>query len=103
MNTIAPGDFSHFHSIAISLQNRASLSKLDRFLNRISFHNNIPANRFFNFTEWAIGHYKFSGGNGLPFDDAKVVRHKNVVTNCPFGEIKETIGGDSFFQTELVE
>jgi hypothetical protein len=36
---------------------------------------------------------KFSGGTGLPFDDAKVVWHNNVVTNGPFGEIKETIGG----------
>jgi hypothetical protein len=36
---------------------------------------------------------KFSGGNGLPFDDARVVWHNNVVTNGPFGEIKETIGG----------
>ncbi len=36
---------------------------------------------------------KYSGGNGLPFDDARVVRSKNVVTNGPFGEIKETIGG----------
>lgn len=36
---------------------------------------------------------KFSGGNGLPFDDARVVHHNNVVTNGPFGEIKETIGG----------
>lgn len=36
---------------------------------------------------------KFSGGNGLPFEDAKVVRHNNIVTNGPFGEIKETIGG----------
>jgi len=36
---------------------------------------------------------KFSGGNGLPFDDARVVRTNNVVTNGPFGEIKETIGG----------
>jgi hypothetical protein len=39
---------------------------------------------------------KFSGGNGLPFDEARVVRTKNakpVVTNGPFGEIKETIGG----------
>ena len=36
---------------------------------------------------------KFSGGNGLPFEDARVVRHNNVVTNGPFGEIKETIGG----------
>ena len=36
---------------------------------------------------------KFAGGNGLAFDDARVVRHNNVVTNGPFGEIKETIGG----------
>jgi len=36
---------------------------------------------------------KFVQGNGLHFDDAKVVRHNNVVTNGPFGEIKETIGG----------
>jgi hypothetical protein len=37
---------------------------------------------------------KFDGrGTGLSFDDAKVVRPKNVVTDGPFGEIKETIGG----------
>jgi len=36
---------------------------------------------------------KFVGGNGLPFDEARVVKHNNVVTNGPFGEIKETIGG----------
>ena len=36
---------------------------------------------------------KFVGGNGLPFEDARVVRPNNVVTNGPFGEIKETIGG----------
>ena len=36
---------------------------------------------------------KFSGGNGLPFEDARVVRPHNVVTNGPFGDIKETIGG----------
>ncbi|MEP6684103.1 MAG: YciI family protein [Parafilimonas sp.] len=36
---------------------------------------------------------KFSGGNGLPFDDAKVVHHNSIVTNGPFGDIKETIGG----------
>jgi hypothetical protein len=36
---------------------------------------------------------KFVAGNGLPFDDARVVRHKGVVTNGPFGDIKETIGG----------
>src|SRR5882762_5655317 len=36
---------------------------------------------------------KFSGGNGLAFENAKVVTHNKVVTNGPFGEIKETIGG----------
>jgi hypothetical protein len=36
---------------------------------------------------------KFVLGNGLPFDDSRVVRPHNVVTNGPFGEIKETIGG----------
>ena len=36
---------------------------------------------------------KFSGGNGLPFDDSRVVHHNNLVTNGPFGDIKETIGG----------
>ena len=36
---------------------------------------------------------KFVQGNGLPFDNAKVVGHNNVVTNGPFGNIKETIGG----------
>ena len=39
---------------------------------------------------------KFVSGTGLPFADAKVVTTKNgkpVVTNGPFGDIKETIGG----------
>src|SRR6478672_2649260 len=36
---------------------------------------------------------KFVSGTGLPFDGAKVVRSNKVVTNGPFGEIKETIGG----------
>ena len=36
---------------------------------------------------------KFSGSTGLPFSDARVVRPHGVVTNGPFGEIKETIGG----------
>jgi hypothetical protein len=46
--------------------------------------------------DWIAGiaaQNKFSGGNGLPFEDARVVRHNNIVTNGPFGEIKETIGG----------
>jgi hypothetical protein len=36
---------------------------------------------------------KFVSGTGLLFDDAKIVHHNKVVTNGPFGEIKETIGG----------
>src|SRR6186997_2866609 len=36
---------------------------------------------------------KFVSGTGLPFKDAKVVHHNNVVTNGPFGDIKETLGG----------
>ena len=46
---------------------------------------------------------KFSGGNGLPFADARVVRHNNIVTNGPFGEIKETIGGYIIVKADSVD
>jgi hypothetical protein len=46
---------------------------------------------------------KFSGGNGLPFEESKVVRHNSVVTNGPFGEIKETIGGYIIVKAESVD
>jgi hypothetical protein len=46
---------------------------------------------------------KMVGGNGLPFKDARVVRHNNVVTNGPFGEIKETIGGYIIVKADSVE
>jgi len=36
---------------------------------------------------------KFVQGTGLPFDESRVVHYNNVVTNGPFGEIKEIIGG----------
>ena len=36
---------------------------------------------------------KYVGGNGLPMEGAKIVGHDSVVTNGPFGDIKETIGG----------
>jgi hypothetical protein len=36
---------------------------------------------------------KFVSGTGLLFDDAKVVQSNKMVTNGPFGDIKETIGG----------
>ena len=46
--------------------------------------------------DWIAGiaaQHKFVGGNGLLFEDSKVVRFNNVVTDGPFGEIKETLGG----------
>ncbi|SEW39749.1 YciI family protein [Chitinophaga arvensicola] len=46
---------------------------------------------------------KFVEGNGLPFADARVVRPHNVVTNGPFGEIKETIGGYIIVKADSVE
>ncbi|HVM90204.1 MAG TPA: YciI family protein [Puia sp.] len=46
---------------------------------------------------------KFVGGTGLPFADAKVVWYNNVVTNGPFGDIKETIGGFITVKAESVE
>ena len=46
---------------------------------------------------------KFVLGNGLPFDDAKVVHHDKLVTNGPFGEIKETIGGYVIVKADSVE
>ena len=36
---------------------------------------------------------KFVSGTGLLFDSAKVVHHNGIVTNGPFGDIKETLGG----------
>ncbi len=46
---------------------------------------------------------KFAGGNGLPFEDSRVVRPNNIVTNGPFGEIKETIGGYIIVKADSVE
>lgn len=46
---------------------------------------------------------KFVNGTGLPFEDARVVKHGNVVTNGPFGDIKETIGGLITVKAESVE
>lgn len=42
-------------------------------------------------------------GNGLSFEESRVVRHNNVVTNGPFGEIKETIGGFVIVKADSVE
>ena len=49
---------------------------------------------------------KFVSGTGLPFDGAKVVTTKNakpVVTNGPFGDIKETIGGFITVKADTIE
>jgi hypothetical protein len=46
---------------------------------------------------------KFSGGNGLSFADSKVVHYNKVVTNGPFGEIKETIGGYMIVQANSID
>lgn len=46
---------------------------------------------------------KFVGGNGLPFDGAHVVHHKGMVTNGPFGDIKETLGGYVIVKADSVD
>jgi len=59
--------------------------------------------------DWIAGitaQNKFNGGNGLPFDGAKVVRTRNakpIVTNGPFGDIKETIGGYIVVKAETID
>ncbi len=46
---------------------------------------------------------KLVGGNGLPFADSRVVKHNNIVTNGPFGDIKETVGGYIIVKADSVE
>ena len=46
---------------------------------------------------------KFSSGTGLPFEDARVVRPSHVVTNGPFGEIRETIGGFIIVKADSID
>ena len=46
---------------------------------------------------------KFVSGTGLPFQDAKVVQSNKMVTNGPFGDIKETIGGFITVRAESIE
>ncbi len=46
---------------------------------------------------------KFIGGTGLSFEDARVVRPNDIVTNGPFGDIKETIGGFITVKADSVE
>ncbi len=46
---------------------------------------------------------KFVSGTGLLFDNAKVVHHDKTVTNGPFGELKETLGGYVIVKAESAE
>ena len=39
----------------------------------------------------------------MPFDEAKVVHANKIVTNGPFGDIKETIGGFITVRAESAE
>jgi hypothetical protein len=43
------------------------------------------------------------GGNGLSFEDSRVVRHGGTVTDGPFGDIKETIGGYVIVRAESAD
>jgi len=46
---------------------------------------------------------KFVSGTGLPFDDARVLHSNGLITNGPFGEIKETIGGLIIVKADSIE
>src|SRR5215207_5287757 len=46
---------------------------------------------------------KFIEGKGLPFEGSRVVWSNKVVTNGPFGEIKETIGGFIIVKADSVD
>lgn len=56
--------------------------------------------------EWVnsiVAQNKFVRGTGLLFDNAKVVHHDKTVTNGPFGELKETLGGYVIVKAESAE
>jgi len=46
---------------------------------------------------------KFVSGTGLPFANARIVHANKTVTNGPFGEIKETIGGYIIVKADTVD
>ena len=56
--------------------------------------------------DWVAGiaaQNKFVSGTGLLFEDAKVVNHQKMITNGPFGDIKETLGGCVIVKAESAE
>lgn len=46
---------------------------------------------------------KYVSGTGLPFEEAKTVHANQTVTNGPFGDIKETLGGFIIVKASSVE
>ncbi len=50
-----------------------------------------------------VAQKKLVGGNGLLFDDSKIVWHKGVVTEGPFGKVKETLGGYVIILADTVD
>lgn len=46
---------------------------------------------------------KFVSGNGLPFNESRIVGHNNVATNGPFGDTKQTIGVYIIVKAESLE
>jgi hypothetical protein len=47
---------------------------------------------------------KYEGkGNGLVFQNSKIVGHNGVVTDGPFGAIKETIGGYVIVKADSID
>ncbi len=56
--------------------------------------------------DWVAGiaaQNKFVSGTGLLFEDAKVVNHQKMITNGPYGDIKETLGGYVIVRAESAE
>ena len=56
--------------------------------------------------DWVAGiaaQNKFVSGTGLLFEDAKVVNNQKMITNGPFGYIKETLGGYVIVKAESAE
>ena len=50
-----------------------------------------------------VARNQFVEGTGLLFDEAKVVSHQKLVTNGPFGDIKETLGGFIIVRAESAD
>lgn len=56
--------------------------------------------------KWVAGmaaQNKYVGGNGVLFDDSKVVHFQGEVTDGPFGDKNETIGGYLIVRAESLE